>query len=444
MSQRINFFSFSTAFLLMAVLINISIVIIAYSISNDFYWALLVSIPALAFAIYYQRIVFKKGNSRGDILDKQNNIVFSNTQPINELNVLFGNNHCEEPYLSSIFCIDAGTPNKQPGFDRVQINFPGKNKVQSGFNEAIEDTSYRNDVIWQINPGYAGCRDNNFNFNRDIFKLNASRPSVKMIELRLSVPLHGRSISSKENIHSSSVIRHRYLNISLEPITKHTAFANPESMAIFLDSLRQLSGKKPVGIRLSINDEKEFHELCYAFRKTDIVPDYIVIENDAHDYNSLQTGQPCLYEALQLVSRTLEIYGLKGKIKIIAATEIYSAMDVLKVLALGADAISMNNKFVNSSKNFTTENAQPDNLYKKSKTYFQHEILNATINTVRAWGYKNVKEITLPVFFRNIESLPSRNFAETIKSKQVINPAKSNMHFVKQNTKIKHREIAFN
>lgn len=61
MSQRFKIISFGAAFLVMAVLINISIVIIAYRINNDFYWVLLFSIPALIFAIYYQKIVAKKG-----------------------------------------------------------------------------------------------------------------------------------------------------------------------------------------------------------------------------------------------------------------------------------------------------------------------------------------------------------------------------------------------
>ena len=49
-------------------------------------------------------------------------------------------------------------------------------------------------------------------------------------------------------------------------------------MIHFLDSLRELSGKKPIGIRLCISDKKEFREICHAIRKTQLIPDFIVVE----------------------------------------------------------------------------------------------------------------------------------------------------------------------
>ena len=77
-------------------------------------------------------------------------------------------------------------------------------------------------------------------------------------------------------------------------------------MAMFLDSLRQLSSKKPVGIRLCVADKKEFHEICYAFRKTEIIPDYIVIEDCSVENNLCMP----FHETLWFAAKALETYGL--------------------------------------------------------------------------------------------------------------------------------------
>ena len=119
----------------------------------------------------------------------------------------------------------------------------------------------------------------NYNFNAELFRLKALKPSVKMIELKLIMPSKGKFVSIKKSVQPND-INDKYQEVDSKIISRHTAFSNAESMALFLDSLRQLSDKKPVGIKVCIRDQKdkkEFHEICYAFRKTGIIPDYIAI-----------------------------------------------------------------------------------------------------------------------------------------------------------------------
>ena len=50
------------------------------------------------------------------------------------------------------------------------------------------------DLIWQVGTGYFGCRDADGSFDPELYAQNATRPSVKMIELKLSQgakPGHG-------------------------------------------------------------------------------------------------------------------------------------------------------------------------------------------------------------------------------------------------------------
>lgn len=425
--------SFSSAFLLLAVLINILIIKIAYTSSLDFYWSLLFSIPLLAFSIYYYKMVSKRrikytmiNIDSGKLYENNATIISSNTKSY-ELNVVFGNSHCATPYSSGIICIDADSVPKQNNLIHKENDF-SKN-LREDINSIDE---HRDDMIWQINPGYPGCRDHNFNFNRELFSLNASRPCVKMIELRLPASIKKHNIPGKRNIYSDAVIGLKYPGIILKPINKHTAFGSAEGMAIFLDSLRQLSGKKPVGIRMCISDKNEFHKICYALRKTEVIPDYIVIENDINVYNVLNHDEICLYEALQFATAALELYGLKSNIKIIAAAEIYSPLDVIKLVTLGADAISIKNKFRSSHDHHNPENSESNNFLKESRAHFEHVLLNEIIKIMRAWGYKSIKDITLPVFFHNIEPQQSWSFPKAVNNDPVVEAKKPLVRSVKQ------------
>ena len=409
MFQKQIFFSFNSAILLMAALINVVIIKTAFTFNQDFYWALLFSIPALAFAIYYKRIVSKKEvKDAGVIVNRglpgADKGILSLKTKVNELNVLLGNSQCAQPYLSSLIYVDMFSANHNAAFIRNNITSLNGNNLLKHFHEDIDRAGESSkEVILKICPGYAGCRDHNLNFNPELFRLNASNACVKMIELKLSRPVRRHTVSTQRNRYTEAVINTKYPGIILKPITKHTAFSSAESMVIFLDTLRQLSGKKPVGIRLCIADKKEFHQICYAFRKTEIIPDYIVIE-DCSVENILDMP---LYEALLFASKTLEIYGLTKEIKIIAAAQIYTALDVLKLIALGADGIIMWNNHLpgNNKKIFKTS---PD-VFSQDYWQLRNEILRSTIDLINSLGYINIKEITLSSLLPRLNNLEPIN-----------------------------------
>ncbi len=382
--------------LLAAALINVLIIKFASVNKPEMYWLLILSIPILVFAFYF---VMKKRHKpvykteTGD----DNSLSFSEINKDKGLTVLFGNSYCEQPYLSSIFCNEAVYSNESMDASFKKIGSPGKNNFAQASENIHHDNEFKNDVIWQIAPGYPGCRNENFNFNSELFSINAAQPFVKMIELKLTQPVAGNKFDTKKDAYSKTVVNNK-------SIRKHTAFSSAEGMAIFLDSLRELSGKKPVGIRLCITDKKEFHEICYAFRKTGILPDYIAVEDYTNENNSLQNAQNTalpLYEALLFVSKTLEMYGLENEIKIIAVSPVTTAFDVLKLHALGADALRM--------KNFATaDNMQTDASSKVFIKKSNNKIIRSTMEIMKACGYINMKEITLPSFLRKLDSLQSK------------------------------------
>lgn len=403
--QNKNTFSFNRFFLLTVIVANVLIIITAYAHNRDFYWILLWSIPMLFFAFYYDGIVYKNaiddrkpGTKNFKFNEKDNPIFFRNIIKPNELTVLFGNSQCAQQYHSSIICFESVSADQNIKFMPEQIILSEENDYTQELMKRLNDNLFMSDSIWRIEPGYAGCRDHNFKFSPEAFRVNAVRPGVKMIELKLPGFNDSTNNPSRKNAGSD---------------VTHTAFRNADSMVIFLDSLRQLSGKKPVGISLSITEKKEFHEMCYAFCKTHIIPDFIVVEgyekeNILLNNGSANPGMP-LFEALLFISKTLEQYGLSNEIKIIAASEIYTALDVLKLRALGADAISMRNGFIRSYKPYQKDSARSISFVQQSMERLRSEILNSTIDVMQAWGYINIKDITLSSFFRSLDALQSND-----------------------------------
>ncbi|MEO8569880.1 MAG: glutamate synthase-related protein [Ginsengibacter sp.] len=419
MFQNKKTFSFSRVFLLLVIAVNVFVSVVAYVHHQDIYWMLLWSIPTLLFAFYYDGIVSKKTTRDKTLRNNdfkfpvKDNPVFPRKIKANKLTVLFGNSHCAKPYLSSIIC------NEAVSADQNIINYTHRaigsfevNRYQhqhrQNLYEPIETADeLANDVIWKIKPGYADCRDQNFNFNPELFRLNASRSFVKMVEIELSTATEKNTIFRK-NFYSVASVNQTQSGRRIKPINTHSAFGSAESMAIFLDSVRKLSGKKPVGIRLCITDKKEFHEMCFAFRKTEIIPDYIVVEGCVNKNNALDSSQKpgmLLYEALLFVSKTLEMYGLSKEIKIIAATEIYTALDVLKLHALGADAISIQNRLTRSDRYYETDDVQTTTFSQQCIERLRTDLINGAVNIMQSWGYKNIKEVTLSSFFRNMDAL---------------------------------------
>merc|ERR1739841_385582 len=116
------------------------------------------------------------------------------------------------------------------------------------------------DLIWQVGTGYFGCRDDGGNFNPDSFAEKANNEQVKMIEIKLSQgakPGHG-GILPKEKINAEvAEIRNIALDKDVISPPFHSAFHGPEQLLRFADDLRQLSGGKPVGIKLCVGAHSE-------------------------------------------------------------------------------------------------------------------------------------------------------------------------------------------
>src|SRR5690606_16832996 len=122
----------------------------------------------------------------------------------------------------------------------------------------------------------------------------------------------------------------------------HGTFSTPLGLMEFVGQLRELSGSKPVGIKLCIGHRREFMSMVKAMLKTGIVPDFVVVDGAEGGTGAApvefanRVGMPML-EGLTFVHNTLRGAGLRSQVRIGAAGKVVSAFDIARTIALGAD-----------------------------------------------------------------------------------------------------------
>lgn len=263
--------------------------------------------------------------------------------------ITVGSSACTSPYKASLYHISAMSFGALSSNALISLGAGaalGKFALNTG-EGGLSSYHLKSgaDLIWQIGTGYFGCRDEAGKFDAQRFSNNASNAQVKMIEIKLSQgakPGHGGILPAAKNTSEIAEIRGVKPGIQVDSPPAHTAFHTPIEMMEFIQKLRELSGGKPIGFKLSIGRKSEFISLCKAMLETDIVPDFITVDGGeggtgaAPLEHTNSIGMP-LREALAFVSDVLRGYDLKKEIKIIASGKILTGMDIAKHLALGAD-----------------------------------------------------------------------------------------------------------
>ncbi len=403
-------------------LILSAITVIGVSIDNsDLYWLLILTSPLLSLGIY----IFWKANRLGyqyyidrtkavlprtRFAHSANSIYLEEIKKI-DLSVLIGNDQCRLPYEGSVLNLRLVT-NKQSE------------------NRAVDETeTYQlagRGLVLQVGPDCFACRTENGGFDSKAFKSICSNPQVKLIELVLP--------SSKNLANPRSSI----FQTTETSIQNNLIFGGAEGMIHFLDSLRTMSGGKSIGIRLSIENKKDFYKICHAIQKTQFFPDFIVVEGSVIERSDLTLEQKLaprlsLFEALQFVSRTLQQYSLEKKIKIVAAGNISSGFDILKALAIGANVVCCEIADHNISKYFPKEFL----LNKNEVIHDMYEsVTQITVDMMNAYGFKSVNEITIPNLFCKLN-------AGNLKSIEPLNDSMLYPGSVRKiyNTKIKAQQL---
>lgn len=201
------------------------------------------------------------------------------------------------------------------------------------------------DLIWNIGSGYFGCRDAAGHFDEAAFVANATRPQVRMIEIKLSQgakPGHGGILPGSKVTPEIASARGVKVGEDCNSPAAHSAFDSPVGLMMFVARLRRLSGGKPVGFKLCIGHPWEWFAIAKAMLHTGIKPDFIVVDGAEGGTGAApvefvdHVGTP-LREALRLVHNTLIGLNIRDEIKLGASGKIVSAFDMVRIMALGAD-----------------------------------------------------------------------------------------------------------
>jgi glutamate synthase domain-containing protein 2 len=264
--------------------------------------------------------------------------------------IRFGGKECSQPYDMSVLNVSAMSFGSLSKNAVLSLNAGAKiggfahNTGEGGLSPYHLDPG--GDVIWQIGTGYFGARTEDGNFSGEAFKANATKPNVKMVEIKLSQgakPGHGGILPASKNTPEIAAIRHVKAGTTVFSPPFHSAFSTPKELTLFIKKLRELSGGKPVGFKLCIGRKSEFLSICKAMVDLKTYPDFITVDGGeggtgaAPPEFSNSVGMPLL-DALAFVDNALRGFGIRNEMKLIASGKILSGFHMVRAMALGADA----------------------------------------------------------------------------------------------------------
>ena len=201
-----------------------------------------------------------------------------------EPKVIIGGASCKQPYTASLYNISAMSFGSLSQNAVIALNQGAK---MGGFYQNTGEGGLApyhlqgGDLVWQIGTGYFGCRNLDGTFSPENFKINALRPEVKMIELKLSQgakPGHGGVLPGKKNTPEIAAIRGVIAGETVLSPPGHSAFNGAEGLIKFIQELRELSDGKPVGFKLCLGRVEEFEDICKAMVNLNTFPDFISID----------------------------------------------------------------------------------------------------------------------------------------------------------------------
>jgi glutamate synthase domain-containing protein 2 len=268
----------------------------------------------------------------------------SDSQP----RITIGGDACKQKYSASILNISAMSFGSLSAAAITALNRGAKHGNfyhNTGEGGISPHHLQGGDLVWQVGTGYFGCRNDKGRFDPGLFRENAARDSVRMIEIKLSQgakPGHGGILPASKN--SPEIARIRAVEAGTKVISPstHPEFKTPIGLLEFLQKLREMSDGKPVGFKLCVGRRREFVAICKAMVESGILPDFITVDGGEGgtgaaplEYSN-SVGMP-LREGLAFVDDCLSGFGVRDRVRVIASGKILTGFHLVKNLALGAD-----------------------------------------------------------------------------------------------------------
>ncbi len=204
--------------------------------------------------------------------------------------VTIGGSACAQPYSASLFNVSAMSYGALSGNAVSALNL-GAMKAgcfhNTGEGGISQFHKLGGDIVWNVGTGYFACgyseADGTRRFDPALFSENASLPAVKMIEIKMSQgakPGHGGLLTAAKITPTIAAARGLgappYVDCASPP--SHSAFGSVLSCLHFVARLRELSGGKPVGLKMCVGQPAEVAALVHAMLESGITPDFISVD----------------------------------------------------------------------------------------------------------------------------------------------------------------------
>ena len=366
--------------------------------------------------------------------------------------VNIGGASCLQPYSASIMNISAMSYGALS--DNAILALNGGAKLGNFYHNTGEGGVSRfhlqpgGDIVWNVGTGYFGCRNKDGTFSSEMFVDTVTKPQIKMIEIKLSQgakPGHGGLLPGSKVTEAIAEARGVSVGEDCNSPPQHSAFRSPYELIEFVQTLRELSGGKPVGFKLCVGNPVEFAAIIRAIIDigVDHAPDFITIDGSeggtgaAPPEFSNRIGMP-LVEGLSIARNFLLGTDLKDRIKIIASGRVLNGFDLIRTLALGADVCNSARGMMfalgciqalqcGSNKcptGIATQNPRLFNgLHVDDKRVrirnYQHKTVHTALEIVGALGLKSPSELRPEHVYRRIDGLKTMTFEGMYHSMEV-------------------------
>ncbi|KEP69377.1 glutamate synthase [Thioclava dalianensis] len=278
-----------------------------------------------------------------------NHSIAPNDDPDTSPRVSVGNAQCAKPYSASVLNISAMSFGALSGNAVEALNIGAK---LGGFYHDTGEGGYSpyhakhgGDIVWELGSGYFGARDKSGRFDADLFAEQASRDQVKMTEIKLSQgakPGHGGLLPAAKVTEEIAQTRKVPAHQDCLSPRGHSAFSTPVEMMEFAARMRDLSGGKPVGLKLCIGQPHEAFALVKAMQTSGIYPDFIVVDGAEGGTGAAplelsdHVGMP-MVDGVILMRNALVGAGIKDKVRLAASGKVYSGYGLAHSMAMGVD-----------------------------------------------------------------------------------------------------------
>ena len=210
------------------------------------------------------------------------------------------------------------------------------------------------DIIMHIGTAKYGVRDAEGQLSDERLRELAAHDAVKAFEIKLSQgakPGKGGVLPAAKV--TAEIARIRGIPEGVDSISpnRHRDIANVNELLDMIVRVRSVTGK-PVGIKTAIGGRRFLHELCEAIlrRGRETAPDFIAVDGGEGGSGAAPQALAdhmalSIDEALPRVVDTLIEFGLRERIRVIAAGKLVTSARAAWALAAGAD-------FVNTARGF--------------------------------------------------------------------------------------------